>query len=286
MQRPFPLFIICAVVLYCTCYIVWAAVTFSCDEVPNWEDRAFLHRALGTTTGSCPRVNDNHVLLTVCLHACSIESNCRAIFRWRAAGWAGRAVVLTDKADASCPASAGLVEFAPSNSSAFFNPPWTTRPVDMLWCDKVRAVERLAAHTGTRGNVLYVDTDLVPARCVVHLSTPRLLSLYGDNLCWECNKFNAGLIWVAGETAGEKLNSLILPYLSDWQETCATSPEARRDDQIALDVMVSKRGASPIPVQLPASDVRYMSSMLWSWSTSSVLWHYTHAVRNRCKITV
>eukprot|EP01060_Flectonema_neradi_P039444 TRINITY_DN8688_c0_g1_i1.p1 TRINITY_DN8688_c0_g1~~TRINITY_DN8688_c0_g1_i1.p1 ORF type:complete len:159 (+),score=23.12 TRINITY_DN8688_c0_g1_i1:376-852(+) len=143
-----------------------------------------------------------------------------------------------------------------------------------LWCDKIKAIREVGK------KVLYVDADLVPARCLSHLPEPSQLSLFEDAVCVSCNIFNAGLVWVP------QLDTATSNFFIDWENTCRTNPLATKnnlpDDQVALDIIVNSNKHPTIPLKLPYHKVRYMNAALWAWVTDPVFWHYTHTARNYC----
>ena len=255
--------------LYAVLYIVWAALSCSCEPLPEMGVNTGEGQNLNLEPKCVPAFHDT-LLLSVCLHNCSVDVHCRSLARWVAAGWAGRTAILTDKTHPVCP-----------NFNIEFVTNFSVSEKKFLWCDKIRSLRQLLV--GER-RVLYADADIVPAGCISGLTEPvGELSMYRDNICYECNKFNAGLIW-ANPTEGHREE--VLSFLTRWDHTCRTEPLARRDDQIALDHLLQNT-TSPLPATRPSSEVRYMSSVLWSWRiTPPILWHYTHSVRNRCKISL
>ncbi|KAJ9450919.1 hypothetical protein DIPPA_19848 [Diplonema papillatum] len=274
------------VTCYIAVYLVWDAVAIACDQLPSLRGV------------ECAPAYGDYTLVSVCIHNCSsIASNCRSVARWRAAGWAGAAKIVTDH-----PRHAGVEHASqlPDCEPLLRRPPGAPplaleafAPSDrlFLWCDKIRIIRAAGPLS------LYADTDLVPSRCVGELSAPEYVSLFADAWCYGCNRYNAGLVWRDQSTHPD-----VPAFLEQWEATCRSDGAARvaskpnpsspfpaglavPDDQVALDIVIDSGKFPLLPTQLPYDEVRYMNANLWRWwIPNAILWHYTSRVRQHCGI--
>eukprot|EP01063_Lacrimia_lanifica_P014521 TRINITY_DN21096_c0_g1_i1.p2 TRINITY_DN21096_c0_g1~~TRINITY_DN21096_c0_g1_i1.p2 ORF type:complete len:272 (+),score=65.49 TRINITY_DN21096_c0_g1_i1:84-899(+) len=237
-------------------WFVLECVSPSCDPLPVLQ--------------ACPAAFPQHTLVTLCLgEKCAGDGNCRALQRWQSAGWAGEIVIVADHDIERCP---GARVERMENSGTHY-----------LWCDKIKALRSI------NGRALYIDTDIIPARCVAELgwsTRPQDVGMYADTLCAKCNQYNGGVIWTEHTPAAQV-------FLAEWEETCRTDPKSvrktdaarnpRPDDQQALDVLLARDAeATNALARQPFIEMRYMSARIWAWLPGQKLWHYTHSVRAAC----
>eukprot|EP00755_Sulcionema_specki_P035572 Sspe_Gene.105146::Locus_82187_Transcript_1_1_Confidence_1.000_Length_526::g.105146::m.105146 len=136
-----PILVLGILLIYLVVYLVWTATTFACEPLPD---------PTGRGKNRCPAAWGEYTLLTLCLHHCDLAVACRSVHRWRRAGWAGQSKIVADFGAAGrtvCDGSSTLVHLEKLSSQEF------------LWCDKVAAIREVGE------KVLYVDTDIIPARC-------------------------------------------------------------------------------------------------------------------------